>query len=171
MVGAIAKPASMTVYEHDFYAWTQQQAAALRAAVRTGANLPVDWENVAEEIESLGRSDARELRSRIATIVEHLLKLEFAPTDLPRAGWEETVDRSREAFEKLIAESPSLRPGVVAWVENEHRGSVRQVLRALSRQGELDGALAARIEARRYNQDEVLGEWWPAPDRQGMGTD
>ena len=171
MFGAIAKPASMTVYEHDFYAWTQQQAAALRAAVRSGANLPVDWENVAEEIESLGRSDARELRSRIATTVEHLLKLEFAPADLPRAGWEETVDRSREAFEKLIAESPSLRPGVVAWVENEHRGAVRLVLRALGRQGALDRALAARIEARRYNQDEVLGEWWPAPDREGMGTD
>jgi len=126
MVGTIAKPPSVAGYDHDFYAWTQQQAAALRATTRAGAKLAVDWENVAEEIESLGRSDARELRSGIATIVEHFLKLEFAPTDLPRAGWEETVDRSREAFEKLIAESPSLRPSVVAWVENEHRGAARR---------------------------------------------
>ena len=46
-----------------------EQARALRDAARAGANLPVDWENVAEEIESLGRSDRREITSRLATIM------------------------------------------------------------------------------------------------------
>ena len=56
------------LYEQDFYRWTQEQARVLRDAARVGVNLPVDWENVAEEIESLGRSDRREITSRLATI-------------------------------------------------------------------------------------------------------
>ena len=148
-------------YDQDFYAWTQAQAAALRTAARSGPNLPVDWENVAEEIERLGKSDARELRSRIATIIEHLLKLEFAPAALPRTDWIDTIDRSREAFETLIAESPSLRPRVAEWVAGAHAGAARAVLRNLSRHDELDHALAARIDARRYSADEVMRDWWP----------
>ena len=115
-------------YEHDFYAWTQAQAAALRAAALRnaagiGANLPVDWKNVAEEIESLGKSDVRSLRSRIETIIEHLLKLEFAPATQPRIAWARTVDRSRSAFAKLIAESPSLLPQVAEWRSQNLRAS------------------------------------------------
>ena len=47
MVELIAKPPSSADHGRDFYAWTQQQATALRATTRIGANLPVDWENVA----------------------------------------------------------------------------------------------------------------------------
>jgi Domain of unknown function DUF29 len=50
---------SADLYERDFVAWTEEQAARIRAAAGTQLNLPIDWENVAEEIESLGRSDAR----------------------------------------------------------------------------------------------------------------
>lgn len=162
MVDVVEAPADAAGYEQDFHAWTVAQAAALRAAARAGANLPVDWENVAEEIESLGKSDVRALRSRIATIIEHLLKLEFAPAELPREGWEETVLRSRMAFEKLIEESPSLQPRIAAWVDREHPGAIRVVLRSMARHGELGRALAARIEARRYSPEEVLGDWSPA---------
>jgi Domain of unknown function DUF29 len=63
------------LYEADFVRWTEQQSSAIRDAARSGANLPLDWENLAEEIESLGRSQRRELRSRISVIIEHLLKL------------------------------------------------------------------------------------------------
>lgn len=44
------------LYEEDFVRWTEQQAAALRAAARAAINLPLDWENLAEGIDSLGRS-------------------------------------------------------------------------------------------------------------------
>ena len=47
---------SDSLYERDFFLWTQQQAEALRKAAREGSNLPLDWENLAEETESLGRS-------------------------------------------------------------------------------------------------------------------
>ena len=53
----------------DFVAWTEQQAEALRAAAHGGANLVPDWENLAEEIESLGRSDRRELRPQLHQII------------------------------------------------------------------------------------------------------
>ncbi len=62
------------LYEREFVEWTEEQAARIRAAAGTHPNLLIDWEHVAEEIESLGRSDARELQSRLTTIIEHLLK-------------------------------------------------------------------------------------------------
>ena len=61
----------------------------------------------------------------------------------------------------LIAESPSLRPRVAEWVAGAHAGAARAVLRNLSRHDELDHALAARIDARRYSADEVMRDWWP----------
>lgn len=62
-----------SLYEADFYAWTAQQAAAIRA--RQWERL--DIENLAEEIESLGRAERRELESRLAILVGHLLKWQF----------------------------------------------------------------------------------------------
>jgi hypothetical protein len=64
--------------------WAEAQAEGLRRAAEAGSNLPLDWYNLAEEIESLGRSQRRELRSRLATIIEHLLKLQFSPAMEPR---------------------------------------------------------------------------------------
>ena len=57
------------LYEEDFVRWTEQQSRALREAARLGTNLLLDWENLAEEVDSLGRSVRHELRSRIAVPV------------------------------------------------------------------------------------------------------
>ena len=73
---AAVPPQTDAGYEQDFDACTQAQAAARRALGRAGTNTPVDWENVAEEIESLGKSQGRELASRIETILLHLIKLQ-----------------------------------------------------------------------------------------------
>ena len=75
----MAKPGEL--YEQDFVLWTEQQAAGLRRA--KGSNLLLDWENLADEIESLGRSDRRELRSQITRVLRHLLKLEVSPSTEP----------------------------------------------------------------------------------------
>ena len=63
------------LYERDFCHWTAEQAAALRAAAARRLDLALDFENLAEEIESLGRSDRRALVSHIKRVIEHLLKL------------------------------------------------------------------------------------------------
>jgi hypothetical protein len=59
------------LYDVDFVAWTEEQAGALRAAARGGTNQPFDWENLAREIESLGKSDRRELRRQIYGMIRH----------------------------------------------------------------------------------------------------
>src|SRR5882724_4225639 len=95
------------LYEQDFFLWTKEQAAALRLA--KNSNLPLDWENLAEEIESLGKSDRRELRSQITRVLRHLLKLEVSPAAEPRAGWRATIDEARSEIEGLLEDSPGLR--------------------------------------------------------------
>src|SRR4029077_7212096 len=95
------------LYDQDFFLWTQEQAEALRRTKES--NLPLDWENLAEEIESLGKSDRRELAAQITRILRHLLKLEVSPAVESRAGWRESVADARTAIELVLGDSPSLR--------------------------------------------------------------
>ena len=105
------------LYEEDFVRWTEQQSRALREAAGVGTNLPLDWENLAEEIESLGASQRRELRSRLAVILEHLMKLEHSPASDPRTGWMDTISRERLNIEYLLEDSPSLRSELGPMIE------------------------------------------------------
>ncbi len=96
-------------YDEDFVLWSKSQAEALRAASRGATNQPIDWENVAEEIESLGISQKAALRSQMRRIVHHLLKLEFSRAAEPRRGWIESVGDARSEIEDLLELSPSLK--------------------------------------------------------------
>ena len=80
-------PSAAELYEEDFLLWTQEQSKLLREAAERRVNFPLDWENLAEEIESLGKSQRSELRNRIGTAIEHLLKLEHSTAREPREGW------------------------------------------------------------------------------------
>jgi hypothetical protein len=104
------KPPPSDLYETDFYAWTQQQAELLRE--RRWADL--DLENVAEEIETLGRSDKRQIESRLEILIAHLLKWKYQPGR--RSGsWTSTITQQRLRIKGLLKESPSLKryPGKV----------------------------------------------------------
>ncbi|HZP19820.1 MAG TPA: DUF29 domain-containing protein [Bauldia sp.] len=91
-------------YQSDFYAWTQDQAARLREARPNS----IDWENVAEEIESVGGSEKREIRSRLKVLLKHLLKWEFQP-EKRKYGWRVTIDYQRDMIAAAVEVSPSLR--------------------------------------------------------------
>jgi uncharacterized protein DUF29 len=145
------------LYEEDFVRWTEQQSRALRDAAGVGTNLPLDWENLAEEIESLGRSQRHELRSRIAGILEHLLKLEHSPAADPRRGWIETIARQRSEIEPLLNESPSLRRDVARIITEEAPRVARLTTRVLRLHGENVGNLPAP----NYSEEQVLGDWFP----------
>lgn len=67
-------------HDRDFYAWTKEQAKALRAAAEARVNLPVDWELLAEEIEDLGKAERDAVRSQVVRVLEHLMKLEHSVT-------------------------------------------------------------------------------------------
>jgi hypothetical protein len=145
------------LYEEDFVRWTEQQSNALREAARIGTNLPLDWENLAEEIESLGRSQRHELRSRIAVIIEHLLKLEHSPAVDPRHGWIETIGRERLNVEDLLRDSPSLQSQVGPMIEQLKPRVARLASTSLFGYGET----VKKLPVPDYNEDQVIGDWFP----------
>jgi hypothetical protein len=152
-----------TLYDDDFVAWTEQQAEALRSAARGSTNQPLDWENLAEEIESLGISQRHELRSQIQRIIRHLLKLEHSPAVDPRRGWVETINDARTEIELLIEDSPSLKNELGRLTEAELARGSRVAIRDLEKYGEVDTAIASSIRRTRYKEDQVIGDWFP-PD-------
>ena len=93
------------LYEEDYYAWTIEQARLLR----DGAFSAIDAANIAEEIESIGRSDRRELQSRLVVLAMRLLKWRFQPSARSRS-WSAAIDEQRLQIEQVFVESPSLRP-------------------------------------------------------------
>jgi len=97
------------LYETDFYEWTQEQAAKLRKLQAERANLDLDFEHLAEEIESVGGSDKKEVKSRLTTILEHMLKIAYSPAYEPLNGWRGTIRTQRRDLLETLAQSPSLR--------------------------------------------------------------
>jgi hypothetical protein len=146
------------MYDQDLVLWSEEQARALRAAANAGWNAPIDWENVAEEIEGLGRSDRRALASHIAIVIEHLLKLQASAAREPARGWKDTIRRARKEIERLLAESPSLGRDVAAIVAKEFphaRAMVRDGFQDYDEQPLID------LDQVAYSEEQVLGDWMP----------
>jgi hypothetical protein len=95
-------------YEKDFFAWTVEQGRLLRS----GELSAIDIVNIAEEIESLGRSDRRELRSRLTVLLTHLLKWRYQ-SGARSSSWSGTIREQRRQIELVLDDSPSLRRFVV----------------------------------------------------------
>jgi Domain of unknown function DUF29 len=110
-------------YEDDLFAWTQEQAALLRAHAADG----IDWENLAEEIESMGGRDRRELESRLAVVLLHLLKWQAQPA-LRGASWRKTMRTQRREIRKLLLQSPSLRREVPTLVHDAYADAVKDAI-------------------------------------------
>jgi hypothetical protein len=97
-------PRNTPAYEEDFFAWTVEQAKLLRS----GNFSQIDAANIAEEIESLGRRDRRELGDRLENLIAELLKWRCDP-DARRGNWQSEILRQRSEIEHIIDDSPSLR--------------------------------------------------------------
>jgi Domain of unknown function DUF29 len=138
------------LYDTDLVLWSEAQAAALR---RRAAN-EIDWDNIAEEIESLGKNDRRDLQSRLQTVLDHLIRLAASPASEPRHGWERTVITQRDAIAKLLRDSPSLRREVPAIIAAELPTARRLALLSLAEHGETPGVDVATLQ---FREDEVLG--------------
>jgi len=94
---------SANLYEHDFYAWTQQQADLLKA----GRLSELDAEPLLGEIESMGARERRELIHRLALLLSHLLKWHHQPTYRGRS-WQLTIKEQRRQLQRLLNDNPSL---------------------------------------------------------------
>ncbi|ASX26330.1 DUF29 domain-containing protein [Candidatus Williamhamiltonella defendens] len=93
-----------TLYDDDFYGWSQEQANLLR----TKRFNELDAENLLEEIEAMGRSERRELESRLEKLLSHLLKWQYQPSRRGKS-WLLAIKEQRRKFVDCLNENPSLR--------------------------------------------------------------
>jgi hypothetical protein len=93
-----------SLYEQDFHAWTVQQSKLLRSRKLDRADL----DNIAEEIESMGRSEKRELLSRLTVLLLHLLKWRFQSA-FRGNSWRLTIKAQRRGLRRHLRENPSLK--------------------------------------------------------------
>jgi hypothetical protein len=138
-------PRNSVDYEEDFYSWTVEQSRLLRA----GELSAIDAANIAEEIESMGRSDRGELKSRLVVLLMHLLKWRHQPGSRSRS-WSAAIDEQRLQIEGILGESPSLRPSVAAMLVEAH--AIARA-RAIAETGLADEAFP---EACPFTAEEVL---------------
>jgi hypothetical protein len=102
---------SATLYDLDFYQWTQSQSDLLR--VEEWEQL--DWQHIAEEIESLGKKDKRQVQSRLAVLITHLLKWEYQP-EKRSPSWRKTLKEQRFRLMLILNDSPSLKVGLPEFI-------------------------------------------------------
>ena len=150
----------MSHYDTDVYAWSERQGALLRrlAAGERINNADLDWPNIAEEIESVGRSERSALSSHIGNVLEHLIKLQISSATEPRAGWKETILRGRSEAQELLRDSPSLRPSLGDIIALRLPTARRLAVAALDAHGERPSMDANLLT---FDEAQVLGDWFP----------
>jgi hypothetical protein len=109
----------MALYDCDFYAWTQEQAALLRSGQWDRLDIP----NLVEEIETLGRQERRELVNRLGILVGHLLKWQFQPQQRSKSRIA-TIIEQRQEIQELIADNPSLKSYLVEAIEKAYQKGI-----------------------------------------------
>lgn len=114
----------MQLYDRDFYAWLQEQAALLKS--RQWDQL--DIANLVEEIESLGRQERRQLMNRFGILLGHLLKWQYQP-QFRGKSWQATIIEQRREVQELIEDSPSLKPYLLEAMDNAYQKGVLLVLK------------------------------------------
>jgi len=105
--------ATAQLYETDFYGWLQHQA-----------NTGLDFDNLLEEIEAMGRAERRGLRSRLAVLLMHLIKWQYQP-ELRGRSWKTTITHQRTAIQSLLEDSPSLRSTLQDRIDHAWRDALR----------------------------------------------
>ena len=93
-----------TSYDKDIVAWSQEQVRLLRS----GQLSELDVEHIAEEIEDVGKSEQRELASRMAVLLCHLLKRKYQPA-YRGTSWEATIQTQRNSIARRMSKTPSLQ--------------------------------------------------------------
>ena len=96
-----------SLYEQDFYLWIQETVELLKK----GQLEQLDIENLIEEVDSMGKSQRKELKTRLTVLIEHLLKLQYWTTekDYNTRGWRNTIVEQRRQIAYTLVDSPSLK--------------------------------------------------------------
>jgi hypothetical protein len=145
------RTADAELYERDFYTWSLRQAELVRA--RRFADL--DIENVAEELESLGKEQAHKLESALRVLLLHLLKWAYQPQRRSRS-WRATVVRERTNAERVLEDNPGLRPHRERLFARAYRGARKEAA------AETGLPIATFPEAAPFSVAQALDdEFWP----------
>lgn len=105
-----------TLYDQDFYAWTQRQVELLQ----THQWEQVDIQNLIEEIESLGKQERQELRNRLGVLLGHILKWHYQP-EARSKSWFYTIKEQRRRIQEHLADNPSLKPYLSEAIERGYQ--------------------------------------------------
>ncbi len=115
---AIEKP--LPSYKEDYYSWAIETAKA----IREGRFELVDWEAVAEELEDMGKTEKRELKSRLSILLAHLLKW-FYPPEMRTKSWYLTIKEQRKEIKELLyKDSPGLKRELKDLVRSAYESAV-----------------------------------------------
>jgi Domain of unknown function DUF29 len=159
MAKTLSRPADATLYEEDFYVWTQRQAELLRK----GGFAEIDLPHLIEEVEDLGANLRNAVTSRTREIILHLLKLQYSPAAEPRRGWQESVGKQRDDLELEI--TPSLSRHVAAELESIFQKARRRAIHDLARDGVKQDQLPTTCP---YTFDQIIDPVWQPENVHGI---
>ena len=195
--GVDVETRAQRLYHEDGYGWAMEQADALR---RRDVDA-IDWRNVSEEIESVGKSEQREWTSYCRQVLIHIVKIERYPgaTDEELSGWALEVQDYRDHMADVLRENQTLRHVCPRMFAAAWRTGRREAARKLASYEERGGAKGRLSQARvrrwlrmlptesPYSLEDVAGcdpldkeaepghDIWPAPVarklNEGLGTD
>ncbi len=143
---------TVATYETDFYQWTQQQAELLRQGQFNRVDL--DLANIAEEIESMGKSDRRAIESHLFVILLHLLKWQFQPSRRGKS-WRLSIWNGRLDIARLLKDSPSLTPQLSSLATEEYPAARKQAA------NETGLPLTTFPDVCPFTVEQITGDWWP----------
>jgi hypothetical protein len=144
-----ANPADL--YEHDYYTWTMRQARALRE--RQVSTL--DWVNLAEEVEDLGKTERHRLESHLESLLMHLLKWVYEPQRRSRS-WSVSVWERRFRILRVLRDNPGLKAKLPEIFADAYEGA------RFSAENETGLDLSTFPESCPWSLDDVMrDDFWP----------
>ena len=143
-------------YDEDFHAWALDHAERLRALARTRPNEPIDWEQVAEELEDMGRRERRGAEAYLKLIILHLLKLEYARDAVSARHWRAEIAAFRKNLARLLTPSlQTLLPGELAGIYELARA---EALATTGGDPDFDDRAPDQCP---YSWEQIIGDWLP----------
>jgi hypothetical protein len=133
-----------TLYETDYNQWIQETVQQLRN--RSFDN--IDWDNLIEEMESMGKNDKRALNSLLTRLLEHLLKLSYWESEKGRSGnhWASEIVNFRSQIQIRLEDSPSLRPQLETMYDKAYPVAVKSVSKLFSLPSEAQISLSQALD-------------------------
>ena len=142
---------SNSLYDRDFYAWANEQAALLRAGRLTEADIG----NIAEEIDSIGRGEKRELINRLAVLLSHLLTWQFQPA-FRGNSWRLTIEEQRNRVDDHLGDNPTLKSQLDQALRTAYRSAANE---ASIETGFARGAFPTECP---YSYEQIMNpDFWP----------